>query len=85
MTILVMFFCGGFIGRRGFSAEALSDLIPSVIGTFVTVVLLSLTAGLDLGELAALVGFASAGVVASAVGSLRLMRWFPPNTPHHAA
>ena len=85
MTVLVMFFCGGFIGRRGFSAEALTDLLPSVIGTFVAVVLLSLTAGLDFGELAPLVGFASAGVVASAVGSLLLMRWFPPKTPHHDA
>jgi len=83
MTALVMFFCGGFIGRRGFSAEALSDLLPSVIGTFVTVVLLSLTAGLDFGELAPLVGFAATGVVASAVGSLLLMRWFPPKPPHY--
>jgi hypothetical protein len=85
MTVLVMFFCGGFIGRRGFSAEALSDLLPSVIGTFVTVILLSLVAGLDFGELAPLVGFASAGIVASAGGSLLLMRWFPPKTPHYDA
>ena len=85
MTVLVMFFCGGFIGRRGFSAEALSDLIPSVVGTFVTVVVLSLFAGLGFGELAPLVGFASAGVVASAVGSLLLLRWFPPKTHDHAA
>jgi small-conductance mechanosensitive channel len=85
MTVLVMFFCGGFVGRRGFRAEALSDLMPSVIGTFVVVILLSLFAGLDVGELAPLLGFASAGVVASAVGSLLLMRWFPPKTPHHDA
>jgi hypothetical protein len=84
MTVLVMFFCGGFIGRRGFSAEALSDLLPSAIGTFVAVILLSLFAGLDFRELAPLVGFASAGVVASAVGSLLLMRWFPPRTHHDA-
>ena len=78
MTVLVMFFCGGLIGRRGFSAEAFSDLFPSITGTYITVVVLSLIAGLDFGELAPLVGFASAGVVASAVGSLLLMRWFPP-------
>jgi hypothetical protein len=85
MTVLVMFFCGEFIGRRGFSAEAFSDLMPSVIGTFVAVILLSLFAGMDFGELAPLVGFASAGVIASAVGSLLLMRWFPPKPPHHDA
>ncbi len=83
MTVGVMFFCGGFIGRRGFSAEALSDLVPSVVGTYVIAVLFPLIAGLSFGELAPLVGFASAGVVASAFGSLLLMRWFPPQTPHH--
>lgn len=70
LTVLVMFFCGGFIGRRGFSADALSDLFPSIIGTYVAVVLLCLTAGLDFGELPPLVGFATAGVIASAAGSL---------------
>lgn len=85
MTALVMFFCGGFIGRRGFSAEAFSDLLPSVIGTYVAVVLLSVVAGLDFSEFAPLVGFASAGVVASAVGSLLLSRWFRPKPPNHDA
>ena len=80
ITILVMFFCGGFIGRRGFSADAFSDLLPSVIGTYVVVVILCLMAGLDFGELAPLVGFATAGVIASAAGSLLLLRWFPPRT-----
>ena len=77
LTVLVMFFCGGFIGRRGISADALSDLLPSVIGTYVAVVLLCLTAGLGFGELAPLVGFATVGVSASAAGSLFLLRWFP--------
>jgi len=85
ITVLVMFLCGGFIGRRGFSAEALSDLLPPVIGTYVAVILLALTAGLGFSELAPLVGFVSAGVVASAVGSLLLMRWFPPKSPNHDA
>ena len=85
MTVGVMFFCGGFIGRRGFSAEALSDLFPSVVGTYAVAVLFPLIAGLSFGELAPLVGFASAGVVASSVGSLLLMKWFPPKAPQHDA
>jgi hypothetical protein len=82
MTVLVMFFCGGFIGRRGFSAEALSDLLPSVIGTYVVVVVLPLIAGLSFIELAPFLGFASAGVAASVAGSLLLLRWFPPKSPN---
>ena len=82
MTVLVMFFCGGFIGRRGFSAEALSDFLPSVIGTYIVVVVLPLFAGLSFSELAPFLGFASAGVVASVMGSLLLLRWFPMRSPN---
>ena len=82
MTVLVMFFCGGFIGRRGFSAEALSDFLPSVIGTYVAVVILPLFAGLSFRELLPFLGFASAGVAASVAGSLLLLRWFPPKSPN---
>jgi len=77
MTVPVMFFCGGFIGRRGFNAEALSDFVPSVIGTYVVVVVLPLLAGLSFSEIAPFLGFASAGVIASVVGSLLLLKWFP--------
>ncbi len=77
LTVLVMFFCGGFIGRRGFSAEALSDLLPSVIGTYAVVVALPLFAGLSIGEALPFVAFASAGVAASIIGSLALLRLFP--------
>ena len=83
MTVLVMFFCGGFIGRRGFSAEAGTDLLPSVLGTYTTVILFSLIADLDFSELLPLIGFASVGVVASAAGSLLLLRSFPPKERHH--
>ena len=85
MTVGVMFFCGGFIGRRGFSAEAVSDLVPSVVGTYAVAILFPLIAGLGLGELAPLVGFASAGVMASAAGSLLLMRWFPSKASQNDA
>jgi drug/metabolite transporter (DMT)-like permease len=82
MTVLVMFFCGGFVGRCGFSAEALSDLLPSVIGTYVVVVLLPLVAGLSFGEIMPFLGFASAGIAASVAGSLLLLRRFPLEAPN---
>ena len=52
MLAVVMFLCGGFIGRRGFSAEALSDLLPSIIGTYAVAGLLPLFSGLSLSEIA---------------------------------
>ena len=77
---IVMFFCGGFIGRRGFSADAWIDLLPSVGGSFVASVFLCVIASLDLRETATMMGFASVGIVASAVAVLLLGRRFPPKT-----
>jgi hypothetical protein len=77
MTVLVMFFCGGFIGRSGFSAEAWSDFVPSVMGTCIVVFVLPLIAGLSIIELAPFLGFASAGVAASLIASLLFLKWFP--------
>ena len=82
LTVLVMFVCGGFIGRRGFSAEARSDFYPSIIGTYVAVLGLPLLAGLSVIEALPFVGFATAGVVAVAVASLAFLRWFPIELPH---
>ena len=65
--MLVMFFCGGLIGRRGFIAESLSDFLPSVIGTYVVVGSLGLLAGLSFSEIAPMLGFTSVGVLASTV------------------
>lgn len=80
LLMLVMFFCGGFVGRRGFNAESLSDFLPSVIGTYVVVTCLGLLAGLSLQELAPMIGFTSVGILASIVSSLILLRRFPPKT-----
>ncbi len=77
---LVMFFCGGFIGRRAFSADFWSDLLPSVAGSYVASVLLCVIASLDFRETAAMVGFVSVGIAASAVVLLLLGRRFPPGT-----
>jgi hypothetical protein len=82
LTVLVMFFCGGFIGRRGFSAEARSDFLPSIIGTYVAVLGLPLLAGLSLGEALPFVGFASVGVVSAVAASVIFLKWFPLESPH---
>ena len=81
LTVLVLFFGGGFIGRRGFSAGARSDFLPAIIGTYVAVVGLSLLAGLSLGETLPFVGFASAGVVGAIAASLVFLTWFPLELP----
>ena len=82
LTVLVMFFCGGFIGRRGFSAEAPSDFLPSIIGTYIAVIGLPLLAGLSFREALPFVGFASAGVATAMVASLVFLKKFPLESPH---
>jgi len=77
MLVLVMFFCGGFIGRRGFSADFISDLWPSVITAFGAALFLCILAGLSFDEIAKMLGFATIGIVTSAAVSLLLQRWFP--------
>ena len=86
MVVLVMFFCGGFIGRRGFSADFVSDLWPSVVTSFGVVLFLCFLAGLAFDEIAKLVGFAFVGIITSAAVSLLLQRLFPPKLQDdHAA
>jgi multisubunit Na+/H+ antiporter MnhB subunit len=80
VVVLVAFFCGGFIGRRAFSADFWSDLLPSVIGSYVVVGFLCLISSLDFSESAPMVGFVSAGIVSSAIVLLLLGRRFPPKT-----
>jgi hypothetical protein len=82
LTVGVMFFCGGFIGRRGFSAETRSDFLPSIIGTYLAVLGLPLLAGLSLGEALPFVGFASVGVVAAVTASVVFLKWVPVELPH---
>ena len=77
---IAMFFFGGFIGRRGFSADFWSDLLPSVGGSFVASVILCLIAGLDLRESATMLIFASVGIVVGAVVVFLLGHRFPPRT-----
>ena len=83
VLVLVVFFCGGFIGRRAFSADFWSDLFPSVIGSYIVIGFLCLLSGLDFKEAATMIGFASVGIISSAAGLLFLARWFPPKTPNN--
>ncbi len=82
LTVLVMFFCGGFIGRRGFSAEAASDFLPSIVGTYVAVLGFPLLAGLSLKEALPLVGFATVGVGSAFAASLLFLKCFPLEVPY---
>jgi len=78
LLAVAMFFAGGFIGRRGISAEFRSELLRPVIGTYLIIAFLCLIASLDLTETGAVLGFVTVGVVASAAVSLLILRWFPP-------
>jgi hypothetical protein len=78
ILVVVMLFCGGFIGRRGFSADFVSDLWPTVLTAFGVVVFLCILPGLDFDEIAKMVGFASVGIITSAAITLLLQHWFPP-------
>jgi hypothetical protein len=82
---IVMFSCGGMIGRQGFSAEFWSDLFPSVGRSFVASLILCLMASLGLRETATMMGFASVGIVTSAVALLLLGRRFPPKIKSYEA
>ena len=82
LLAIAMFFAGGFVGRKGISANFYSDLFPSVLGTYLILGFLAFLASMDLVAVASVLGFATAGVVASVVVSLLLLRWFPPKIDH---
>ena len=85
VLVLVVFFCGGFIGRRAFSADFWSDLLPSVITSYAIIGFLCLISSLDFRESATMIGFASVGIVTSAVVLLLLGRRFPSKTESYDA
>ena len=84
LTVVVIgsFICGGFVGRRAFSALSWSDMLPSVIASYAVMGFLCLISSLDLSETARMVGFVSVGIVTSAVVLLLLGHRFPPETPN---
>jgi len=77
LLVLVNFFCGGFTGRRAFSADFLSQLLVSVGGSFAVMVLLCVLASLDLVETARMIGLASAGILPSAAVLFLFGQRFP--------
>jgi hypothetical protein len=76
VLVLAVFSCGGFIGRRAFSADFWSDLLPSVVTSYVVMLFLCLTASLDFRETATMIGLASVGIVASTALLIFLGRRF---------
>ena len=79
LLVIVMLFSGGFIGGRGFNADFLSDLLRPILGSYAGIGFLSLLAFWGhWGGCAAMIGFSSVGIVASAGCSLLLLRYFPP-------
>lgn len=78
MVIIGMFICGGFIGLRSLNAEKWSDVMLSVIGSYVGVTITPLFIGLSSGEVLPIIGIATIGIFASAVGSLLVHKLFPP-------
>jgi len=75
-VVIASFFSGGFIGRRAFSADFWSDLLPSVATSYGVMLFLCPTASLDFRETAFMIGFASAGIVISATFLIFLGRRF---------
>jgi hypothetical protein len=78
LLALVNFFCGGFIGRRAFSADFLSQLLLSVGGSYAVMVLLCVLASLDLMEMVRMIGLASVGILPSAAALFLFGQRFPP-------
>lgn len=78
LLMLVVLVSGGFIGRRGFSADFVSDLLWPVGTVYGIVVFICLLSGISFGEASIMIAFASVGVFASAAGSLLLRKRFRP-------
>ena len=80
VLVLVVFFCGGFVGRRAFSADFWSDFLPAVLISFAVVGFLCFLSGLSFSEAGPMIGFASVGIITSAVVLRLLSRRFPSKT-----
>jgi hypothetical protein len=85
MTSIIAFFCGGFIGRRAFSANFWREMLPPVIASYAVMGFLWFISNADFGEAAPMVGFVSIGVVVSGAALRLLARRFPPKTESHDA
>lgn len=80
-VVTVSFFGGGFIGRRGISADALADLVPAILGTYAVSVFLCMAEVMSWRETLATLAFVSVGISISALLSLALQKFFPQKLP----
>jgi hypothetical protein len=80
-VVVVSFFAGGFIGRRGFSADTLMDLVPPIFGTYAASTFFCMAAGLSWNETLSPLAFVSVGIFASALLSVALQKFFPLELP----
>lgn len=83
MAAIIAFFCGGFIGRRAFSADFWSNVLPSVITSLAVMGFLWLISGADFGEAVPMIGFISIGIIVSTAVLFFLARRFPPKADTH--
>jgi hypothetical protein len=83
MLLFVNFFCGAFIGRRALSADFVSQLLLSLGGSYVVMVLLCFLASLDFSETATMIGLASAGIIPSAAALFLFGQRFPGKTENY--
>jgi hypothetical protein len=81
---LMTFFCGAFIGRRGFTADAPACLLRPIIVSYIFLALMFAHSG-ALTDAAGFICFASVGIVASVAISIAVMRWIPYKRLHDAA
>jgi hypothetical protein len=84
LLLLVTFLCGGFVGRKAFNVDYWSEVLPTVIGCYVVMIFLGVVSSVDFLVSATLIGFATPGIVSSAVVMRVLCRWLPPpvSPPH---
>jgi hypothetical protein len=77
MLVVGMLVCGGIIGRKGIKTGSFTDLLPSIFGVYIFLWFSCILGRLELGEIAAVFGWVTPGVLVSAVVSLLLSNWFP--------
>jgi hypothetical protein len=75
LLVIVTFFCGGFIGRCGFTTNFVSKLFRPIICAYLVILFLCFFSDASFVEAIKMIGFASVGILASAVISVAAFSW----------